>query len=41
MFDEFKIWNWNRDEIDYNGDFNVILGEFGNYGIEGICVEND
>lgn len=41
VFDESKIWNWNRDETDHNGDFNVTLGEFGNHGIEGICVEND
>ena len=41
MFDESKGWNWNRDETEHNGDFNVTLVEFENHGIEGICVEND
>lgn len=41
MFDESKVWNWNRDETEHNGDFNVTLVEFENHSIEGICFEND
>lgn len=45
IFDEIKGWNWKKIDGDINNynDFEVILGEFGNYGIirVGEIVNND
>ena len=36
VFDETKGWNWRHDDTEKNqvGDFTVVLGTFGNHGIE-------
>lgn len=42
VFDETKGWNWKsvETEQEYNEDFSVTLGEFGNRGIQELIQSN-